>query len=95
MIEIDAYYARRKVEPCKNVGKPWELHKRLEVGEYVQVIGNAETPYIDPGNVCYTAVADIGWDHSDVITEKLFSIYFEAVTDDEGLGLIKLAEMDN
>jgi len=92
MVALDTYYKRRRVEPCENRGMAYrELHMRIPVGTFVQVI---DRMYPAAGIIEYGLVSPGSYDTWDSIDEKLFTIYFELVTEEEELGLIALAEQD-
>lgn len=92
MVARDAYYKRRKVEPYEQSGMAYrELHMRIPVGTFVKV---EEVLQVRPGIVEYALVMPRKYDNWDSISEKIFTIYFEQVTDEAELGLIALAEQD-
>jgi hypothetical protein len=94
MIELDSYWQRKKVEPCRPIGAQWELHMRLAPGTFVQVIGNETMAFIDKDLVNYIKVPfpSFGYNQDDLISNKLFLLYFARVTKENELGLIKLIE---
>jgi len=93
MVARDAYYKRRRVEPCENEGNTYrELHMRIPVGTFVKVFDRL--PTVRPTLIEYGLVATGSYDNWDCVDKKLFTIYFERVTQEEELGLIALAEQD-
>jgi len=64
-----------------------KLHTNLEVGTFVEI---APKYFPDKAEVAYFLVGSRG--KGDVITDKMFGIYFEKVTQENELGLIKLIE---
>lgn len=92
MVASDSYWKRRKVEPCENGGIAYrELHMRIPVGTFVKVFDRLPTV---PAIIEYGLVEPGKYDTWDSVDKRLFTIYFERVTEEEELGLIALAEQD-
>ena len=86
MVRVDSYWKRRQLGlDHKGLGTPWELHKLIDIGEFVQVLPN---PFSGRGTVMYCKVGTMV---SDAITERLFRMYFEEATKEEVI-LMKLAK---
>jgi hypothetical protein len=93
MVVLDTYYKRRKVEPWETSGMAYrELHMRIPVGTFVKAQDKMSGTLRKVGIVEYVLVTPGKYDTWDSIDEKIFTIYFEQVTDEAELGLIALAE---
>jgi hypothetical protein len=85
--EPGTYWMRRKVEPYLMRSPRAKLHTNLEVGTFVEI---APKYFPDKAEVAYFLVENRR--KQDIITDKMFGIYFERVTKENELGLIKLIE---
>lgn len=92
---VGSYWRRKKVEPYLMRNPRAKLHTNLEEGTYVQTLHNM---FAQKDETRYAVLLSMDCPYrgrGDVITTKTFRIYFEEVTDEAELGLIKLAEEHN
>ena len=88
---VGMYWRRKQVEPYQQ--QTFDLHRLIEPGTYVVV---EETPLYAGDAVHYHVILPRrAYNDSDIISSKLFKLYFQPVTEENELGLIALAELDN
>lgn len=89
MVRVGSYWKRRQLGPDhQGLGTPWELHMNIPVGGFVEVLDHGFNP--TKGTVYYCTVGRSRHE-GDVITERLFRMYFEEATKEEEV-LLTLAE---
>lgn len=91
--EVGSYWVRKKVEPYLMKNPRAKLHTNLEPGTYVQVLHNIMAMKDEVHYEVHESMNPIGFS-KDVVTTKTFMIYFDEVTDEAELGIIRLAEQN-
>jgi hypothetical protein len=81
------YWSRKQVNPCEITDNPGRLHTNMEAGTFVRI--NPKS-FDEKEAIRYHLVGKPH--HFGVLISRVFAIYFERVTKENELGLIKLIE---
>ncbi len=88
-VKDNTYWKRRQVGIDYDGA---ELHEHIEVGTFIQV-ERTDGPHWVKGVIQHRVVGKMN--HWACIQKKIFTIFFQEVTKQNELGLIKLIEMDD
>jgi hypothetical protein len=93
-IERDTYWKRRRIEPHPySDAMATSLYQRIPVGTFVKII-DVGKPHLPVDVIEYGLIGPEKKHHWDTTYRHVFGIYFQRVTDEAELGLIKLAEQE-